>query len=211
MSEIASRSCVSSSICTVRARAPGHHAASTHVRTATPVHPSASLRRRSRKLQTAHAAEPGDNGVPALDDAEGAPIPLVPEATATSSLGPLLAVGGVAVGAAFFFATRLGAGAVSFDTLASDAMPLSTALANHRPSVIEFYASWCAACLQLELAHSAVFRSVSGTALDSVPSWKMRCFCRVRAFVVTQCAAGARFAANCCQTHWMWSNLTKAR
>lgn len=69
--------------------------------------------------------------------------------------GPLLALGAVALGAAVFFATRLGGGAVSFDTLASDAVPLSTALANSRPSVIEFYASWCGTPLRAPDARAA--------------------------------------------------------
>jgi len=77
-----------------------------------------------------------------MDDTEASPIPIIP--TAPPSVPKLpLALGAVALGAAVFVATRgLGTGAVTFETLQSDAVPLSTALANRRPSVIEFYASW---------------------------------------------------------------------
>lgn len=109
-----------------------------------------ALLRRRLASPAARASDSGGNGVPSLDDTEAAPIPLVPKpAVPEAKPGPLLAVGAVALGAAVFVATRLGGGAVSFDTLASDAVPLSTALANSRPSVIEFYASWCEVCREL--------------------------------------------------------------
>ena len=134
------RSCILDGNCATRQR---HLAPPMHVSSAMSLlHPSTVRIGQPARLTAARAADSGDNGVPTLDDAEAAPIPLVPEAAAASSPGPLLAVGAVAVGAAVFFATRLGTGSASFDTLASDAMPLSSALANHRPSVIEFYASW---------------------------------------------------------------------
>ena len=142
--QIMCRSSVQGCICNFRQPHQHHRARTLHLSTVT--HPGGISRRRPYSLRPARAADPGDNGVPALDDAEAAPIPLVPAPSSNSSPGPLLAVGAVVIGAAVFFATRLSPGAASFDTLASDAMPLSTALANHRPSVIEFYASWCAFC-----------------------------------------------------------------
>lgn len=142
--QIVCRSSVQGCICDDRQPHQDHRARPLHLSTVT--HPGGISRRRPYRLRPARAADPGDNGVPALDDAEAAPIPLVPAPLSNSSPGPLLAVGAVVIGAAVFFATRLSPGAASFDTLASDAMPLSTALANHRPSVIEFYASWCAFC-----------------------------------------------------------------
>lgn len=131
-----------------------HCAAPTHLSVV--LYPGGVSTGRPSRFRPARAADPGDNGVPALDDAEAAPIPLVPAPAQNSSPGPFLAVGAVVIGAAVFFATRLSTGGVSFDTLSSDAMPLSTALANHRPSVIEFYASWCVLCVFLFIASTRV-------------------------------------------------------
>lgn len=103
---------------------------------------SANLRPSRPNSFVLHASD--SNGVPSLDDSEAAPIPLVPAPAvpSASNAGPLLAVGAVALGAAVFLATRLTGGAVSFDTLTSDAVPLSAALQSNRPTVVEFYASW---------------------------------------------------------------------
>ncbi len=60
----------------------------------------------------------------------------------TPSRGLPLALGAVALGAAVFIGLRGGSQAVNFDTLQSGGLPLEQALSNHRPTVIEFYASW---------------------------------------------------------------------
>jgi thiol-disulfide isomerase/thioredoxin len=56
----------------------------------------------------------------------------------------LLAGGAVAMGVVVFAASRLLAGGPSLAALESEAVPLDVALSNGRPTLVEFYASWCA-------------------------------------------------------------------
>lgn len=66
-----------------------------------------------------------------------------------SSLGLSLAVGAVAFGAALFVGLRGGPESITFDTLQAETIPLQQALSNRRPTVVEFYASWCEVCKEL--------------------------------------------------------------
>ena len=59
------------------------------------------------------------------------------------------AAGAVGLGVAVFLATRLAGGGVSILSLERASVPLDVALANHRPSVLEFYADWCEVCREL--------------------------------------------------------------
>ncbi|KIZ07440.1 thioredoxin-like protein [Monoraphidium neglectum] len=61
----------------------------------------------------------------------------------------LLAGGAVAMGVVVFAASRLLAGGPSLAALESEAVPLDVALSNGRPTLVEFYASWCDVCRAL--------------------------------------------------------------
>jgi hypothetical protein len=65
--------------------------------------------------------------------------------TSTSSGGAGIAGSAVGAGVALFIVSRLLSGGASLAALESDAVPLDAALRNGRPTVVEFYASWCAA------------------------------------------------------------------
>jgi hypothetical protein len=54
-----------------------------------------------------------------------------------------LAGGAVAAGVALFLAVRLLTGGPSIAALEQEAVPLDVALRNGKPTVVEFYASWC--------------------------------------------------------------------
>jgi thiol-disulfide isomerase/thioredoxin len=60
------------------------------------------------------------------------------------SPGGVIAGGAVAAGVAFFAATRLLSGGPTLEALQADAIPLNDALRNSKPTLVEFYANWCA-------------------------------------------------------------------
>lgn len=73
-----------------------------------------------------------------------------PPEESTGLNNQLLAGGAALAGIALFLFTRLGSG-VSFSDLQSRSVSLDTALANGKPTVVEFYATWCVLQLWLIL------------------------------------------------------------
>ena len=81
-----------------------------------------------------------------IDDFDSrGPAPRQPRPEDPASGGKALAGAGFALGVALFAATSLG-GAPTLASLERDAIPLDAALANGRPTVVEFYADWCEVC-----------------------------------------------------------------
>jgi len=77
------------------------------------------------------------------EDAPSPPPPPPPEEPANN--GKAIAGAGFALGVALFVG-GLGGGAPTLASLEKDAVPLDVALANGRPTVVEFYADWCEVC-----------------------------------------------------------------
>ncbi|MEN9218892.1 MAG: thioredoxin domain-containing protein [Gloeomargarita sp. DG_2_bins_126] len=61
----------------------------------------------------------------------------------------VLAVGAVLLAVSLFWGLRGQADGVSLTRLAAQSVPLDVALANDRPTMIEFYADWCQTCQQM--------------------------------------------------------------
>ena len=94
------------------------------------------------------------------------PLAATPPTAAAAAEAPAgkgaLAGGAVGLGVALFLAGRLTLGGPSFAALEADAIPLDQALANGRPSVVEFYADWCEVCRELLPATYAAQQEYKG-------------------------------------------------
>lgn len=58
----------------------------------------------------------------------------------------LVALVAIALSVALFFGLRTESGAATLASMAETAMPLDMAFANHKPTLVEFYADWCTTC-----------------------------------------------------------------
>ncbi|HEY9624897.1 MAG TPA: thioredoxin family protein [Crinalium sp.] len=58
----------------------------------------------------------------------------------------LIVVVAIALSTAVFFGLQTQASSTSLEALAEAATPLNVALANDKPTLIEFYANWCTSC-----------------------------------------------------------------
>jgi thiol-disulfide isomerase/thioredoxin len=89
------------------------------------------------------------DAAPSTTAPAAAPVSPVPAARSdggSSGSNTPLAGGAVALGVLAFAASRLLAGGPSLAALEQASVPLDVALANGRPTVLEFYATWCVAC-----------------------------------------------------------------
>lgn len=76
-----------------------------------------------------------------------AQTPAVNESTlATQIRNLIIVVVAVVLSAAVFLGLQTETGSASLATLAEESVPLEVALANGKPSLMEFYANWCASC-----------------------------------------------------------------
>lgn len=58
----------------------------------------------------------------------------------------LIALVAIVLGVALFLGLQTETGAMSLDTQAEESTPLSVALTNGKPTLMEFYANWCTSC-----------------------------------------------------------------
>ena len=89
-----------------------------------------------RRLQTVRCCTSENQDTKILEENKGLPKTLI-------------AGGAIGFGVAAFLTLRVLSGAPTFDNLERASMPLDTALQNGKPTVIEFYASWCSICREL--------------------------------------------------------------
>lgn len=64
-------------------------------------------------------------------------------------MGGIIAGAAVALGVGLFVATRLDGSTPTLATLQADSLPLDVALANPKPTLLEFYATWCETCREM--------------------------------------------------------------
>ncbi|ELS33222.1 MULTISPECIES: thioredoxin domain-containing protein [Pseudanabaena] len=73
--------------------------------------------------------------------------PTSPESATPYQLRNLLvAIAAIVLTAALFFGFQVQQSGTSLDAVAAAALPIDVALANNKPTTIEFYADWCTSC-----------------------------------------------------------------
>lgn len=68
----------------------------------------------------------------------------------------------MALGAILFLATQLQTRQASLATVAQRAVPLEVALANGKPTLLEFYADWCTSCRSMATTMAALESEFDG-------------------------------------------------
>lgn len=99
---------------------------------------------RNQRVQHNHKAQAG--GGSGQSEAPSPSPSSPPPQQAQQPFGQLLALAAVGVGAAAFILSRFSSGAPNLSSLEKTAVPFDTALANGKPSLLEFYANWCETC-----------------------------------------------------------------
>jgi thiol-disulfide isomerase/thioredoxin len=88
---------------------------------------------------------------------ESSPIPNTSTNTpANRARNLLIAIAAIALAAALFFGFQTQNSGVSLAAVAKAATPLESALANDRPTVVEFYADWCTSCQSMAADNMAL-------------------------------------------------------
>lgn len=79
----------------------------------------------------------------------------------------LIAIAAIVLTSALFLGINLEKSSTSLNAVAAAAMPLDSALANQQPTVMEFYADWCASC-QSMAADNLVLQQQYGDRVNFV-------------------------------------------